>query len=189
MPTILELAELSKVVYESKSTIENYLLLGRQGKTITKKVNDKEEVLFETLGEWSLVKTEMSPSNTALAVSDFQGALFKKHNEYVFAFRGTESAQDLVTDGKLGIGMATGQFACAAAFMKMNPIPGAGRVTLCGHSLGGAIAQTIGNREKLRFATFNAPGVGVFSKNLDQMAISFCSPAAYLRIGMSLTSP
>ena len=47
------------------------------------------------------------------------------------------------------------------------------QVTVCGHSLGGAIAQTMGNRNRIPFVTFNAPGVAVVaSRNVDQMAVT-----------------
>jgi hypothetical protein len=43
-------------------------------------------------------------------------------------------------------------------------------VSVCGHSLGGAIAQIVGNRLRLPFVTFNAPGVGIISRNVGEVA-------------------
>lgn len=92
----------------------------------------------------------------------FQAAAYRSGGETVLAFRGTTaSAGDLAADLKLGVGMNTSHFGQAGDFIQDYLT--AGDLTLCGHSLGGAIAQTVGNRAKVKFATFNAPGVGVLN--------------------------
>lgn len=110
----------------------------------------------------------------------FQGAAFRRGNEVVFAFKGTSSAGDAVTDAKLGVGMNTHQYARAGEFVSRTPVEGA-RVSLTGHSLGGAIAQIIGNRHRLAFVTFNAPGVGLVSRNVGEVAATLGLGTAALR--------
>ena len=102
----------------------------------------------------------------------FQGAAFRKGNEVAFAFKGTSNARDLVADAKLAIGMNTAQYSGAETFVKSVLIPRGCQVVVTGHSLGGAIAQVVGNRQRLAFVTFNAPGVGVMSRNVGEMAAS-----------------
>jgi hypothetical protein len=97
---------------------------------------------------------------------NMQAAAFVKGRETVLAFRGTTaSASDVLADLKLGCGMNTNHFSAAEEFavkyLKTE------HLTLCGHSLGGAIAQIVGNRRMMKFATFNAPGVAVLaSRNI-----------------------
>ena len=95
----------------------------------------------------------------------FQAAAYTQGKETVIAFRGTAVAGDVGADLKLGVGMNTNHFSQAddfvADFLKTE------NLSLCGHSLGGAIAQIVGNRSSLKFATFNAPGVAVVaSRNI-----------------------
>ncbi len=117
----------------------------------------------------------------------FQGAAFVRGSHMIVAFKGTSSAADVVTDAKLGVGMNTVQYACAARFMGTLPVQGKD-VTLCGHSLGGAIAQIIGNRHRLPFITFNAPGVGLISRNLDEVAATVPLGTAALRTAGAVVS-
>lgn len=93
----------------------------------------------------------------------------------VIAFRGTNlssaaivgSVQDVVADLLLGTGQNSDYFSAAQEFCR--PYAGRADVVVCGHSLGGAIAQIIANRMGFRMATFNAPGVGVIaSRNFGQ---------------------
>lgn len=119
---------------------------------------------------------ENSPSSSGWTCSAFrpgggrwdqlQAAAFTKGSETVVAFRGTTaSADDVLADLKLGSGMNTSHFAAADEFI--SDYLKTDNVTVCGHSLGGAIAQIVGNRWELKFATFNAPGVAVFaSRNI-----------------------
>lgn len=104
-----------------------------------------------------------------LVLDTFQGAAFSSGNNIIVAFKGTNSPGDAATDLKLFVGMNTTQYAAAATFLNTVPMTGK-TVWLCGHSLGGAIAQIIGNRYRLPFATFNAPGVGLISRNVGEMA-------------------
>ncbi len=116
-----------------------------------------------------------------------QAAAFTKNGELVFAFKGTSQGMDVIADLKLGVGMNTSQFSEARQFVEATGFGSAGLVTVCGHSLGGAIAQVVGNRLRLRFATFNAPGVAVFSsRNLDQFATAMTTGTFALRVAGSV---
>lgn len=111
----------------------------------------------------------------------FQGAAFRRGAELVLACKGTSQAADIVTDLKLGVGMNTVQFAAAERFLAGVAMPAGASPVVTGHSLGGAIAQIVGNRHRLPFATFNAPGVGLISRNLDEMAVTGLAGTAALR--------
>ncbi len=112
----------------------------------------------------------------------FQGAAFTARDEVIVAFKGTNSAGDAVADAKLTVGMNTHQYAQAAAFLDTVPVSGK-KVSVCGHSLGGAIAQIIGNRHRLPFITFNAPGVGLISRNLGEVGLTLFGTAAIRTVG------
>jgi pimeloyl-ACP methyl ester carboxylesterase len=102
-----------------------------------------------------------------------QAGVYKSGSQSVVAFRGTNiswrvlgAAQDLVADLTLGLGANSAYYAAAETFVS-DALKGSGGVVLTGHSLGGAVAQVIGNRLDLPFATFNAPGVAVVaSRNI-----------------------
>lgn len=94
-----------------------------------------------------------------------QAAVFTRHQETVVAFKGTSQATDVVADLKIGLGMNTSMFSEAESFVSRHA--GADGVVVTGHSLGGAIAQTVGNRRRRPFVSFNAPGVALLaSQNL-----------------------
>ena len=106
----------------------------------------------------------------------------------VVVFRGTTaSAGDISADLKLGVGMNTSHFGQAMDFMEQYA-PGPD-VVVCGHSLGGAMAQVVANRRKLKFATFNAPGVAIVaSRNLDELAMTVATKTAFVRGAFSVVS-
>jgi hypothetical protein len=100
----------------------------------------------------------------------FQAAAYTKGGQTAIVFRGTNDTGDVVTDAALGLGMNSAYYEQAAAFVGRH----GGNLILCGHSLGGAIAQVVGNRMGLPIVTFNAPGVAVVaSRNM-----ATASPAA-----------
>jgi hypothetical protein len=100
-------------------------------------------------------------------LNGFQAATFVKGNITVLSFRGSAQAMDFVADAKLGTGMNSTYFSEGEAYARPymnNPF-----VYVCGHSLGGAIAQIVANRCGFRMVTFNAPGVAVVaSRNMAQ---------------------
>lgn len=99
--------------------------------------------------------------------SGLQAAVFSNGSATVAAFKGTTPSQvsDLVADLKLGVGMNSSYFSDAQAFVaKFANVEG---LVVTGHSLGGAVAQIVGNRLRIPFITFNAPGVALLaSRNL-----------------------
>ena len=102
--------------------------------------------------------------------------MYTRGERKIVSFRGTrpeqvqalESGQvgsDLIADLKLGLGINTSYFSEGEVFVARHAQ--SSHVALVGHSLGGAVAQTVGNRLRLPFVTFNAPGVAVFaSRNI-----------------------
>ncbi|MEM7685028.1 MAG: hypothetical protein AAF293_09380 [Pseudomonadota bacterium] len=135
--------------------------------------------------DWNYIdgwtRTAFKPAGSGLHDS-LQAAAYSKGGELVFAFKGTDNKRDVVTDIKLGTGMNTVQFSQAQDFVGKTNFGSAGLVTLCGHSLGGAIAQVVGNRERMRFVTFNAPGVAVLSsRRVKQRGIALLTGSQALR--------
>ncbi|SEA21965.1 hypothetical protein [Rubrimonas cliftonensis] len=127
------------------------------------------------------------PSGVGLTEA-FQGAAFQRGGELVFACKGTSGPRDVIADLKLGVGMNSSQFSDAAMFIEGVNRGSAASVVVCGHSLGGAIAQIVGNRLRLPFATFNAPGVAIMSRNVGQMATAAVTGTGYLRFAGMLAS-
>jgi len=98
-------------------------------------------------------------------LNGFQAATFTQAGVTVLVFRGTAQAMDVAADLKLGTGMNSTYFSDGEAYAAAVP-PG-DNVYVCGHSLGGAIAQVVANRGGYKMVTFNAPGVAVFaSRNI-----------------------
>jgi pimeloyl-ACP methyl ester carboxylesterase len=111
----------------------------------------------------------------------FQASAFQMEGRIIVAFRGTSVGGDVVSDAALGTGMNSAYFAQGEEF-----VAGVGRVgILCGHSLGGAIAQVVANRTGIPMVSFNAPGVAVLaSRNVGQAS----TIATGIRIGGMLAS-
>jgi len=129
-----------------------------------------------------------SPGTTQTGRYDFHAAVYTRNGETIVAFRGTTaSAGDAGADLKLGVGMNTSHFGQAMDFMDQYA-PGSD-VTVCGHSLGGAMAQVVGNRRELKFATFNAPGVAIVaSRNLGELGATALTGTAVVRGAFSVVS-
>lgn len=118
---------------------------------------------------------ENSPSVQGWACPDFraslgsglQAAVFTRGQKTVAAFKGTTPTQgsDLVADLKIGVGMNTSYFSEAEEFV--SRYANTENLVVTGHSLGGAIAQVVGNRRQIPFVSFNAPGVALMaSRNI-----------------------
>jgi pimeloyl-ACP methyl ester carboxylesterase len=137
------------------------------------------------LTDWHRVEGGFHQS-TAAFTGAFQGVALSKGAEVVIAFKGTATdgsttKRDVLADFMLGFGMNTSHYTRATEFVTSVLGRGFSRISLCGHSLGGAIAQVMGNRFRLPFVTFNAPGVALLSRNLDEVAQTFQTGTAKLR--------
>ena len=95
----------------------------------------------------------------------FDGAIYKRENDCVVAFKGTETAKgisqsikDLTADVRLMAGDLPKQAAPAASLLDFaQTIAGERTITICGHSLGGGLAQVVGYQSNVPFVAFNAP--------------------------------
>jgi pimeloyl-ACP methyl ester carboxylesterase len=129
------------------------------------------------------------PSHLAASSSwnGFQAATFNRDGVTVIVFRGTSQAMDIGADLRLGTGMNTSYFSDGEAYAAGASPPG-DNVYVCGHSLGGAIAQVVANRGGYKMVTFNASGVAVFaSRNARDIATSTPWMQA-IRMGGALVS-
>ena len=140
MPTLLDLARLSGAVYDTPPS---------------------------AVPGWHVGATRLAAAGGVW--EGLQAAYYAGAGGGVIAFRGTNlssaaiyaSLQDIDADLTLGTGQNSSYFSSAESFCA--PYAGRGVVVVCGHSLGGAIAQVVANRMGFRMATFNAPGVGSFA--------------------------
>ena len=103
----------------------------------------------------------------------------------VIVFRGTAQGMDVGADLRLGTGMNTSYFSDGEDYAASAARPGES-VYVCGHSLGGAIAQVVANRQGYKMVTFNAPGVAVFaSRNFNRSVTPWMQA---IRMGGALVS-
>ena len=96
----------------------------------------------------------------------FYADIYRKGNEYVLAFRGTESSdlEDLATDA----GQALGSTVLSSQYYKAKDIIVAMQkdcpkcsISITGHSLGGGLASVAGLASGLPTYTFNAAGINL----------------------------
>lgn len=95
----------------------------------------------------------------------FKGAIYTRENDCVVAYKGTETAKgkiqsikDLTADYRLMVGDLPKQVAPAAQLLEFAQSSQGGKtITICGHSLGGGLAQVVGYQANVPFITFNAP--------------------------------
>lgn len=112
----------------------------------------------------------------------FHAAAFEKGNEIIIAVRGTDPSgfnklvYNLFSDTSFATGDPTSslrsEVAQLVAFLAqvVKDHPGA-KITLAGHSLGGALAQIVGQAANLPVISFDAPGALLVVKQLaDQLA-------------------
>ena len=113
------------------------------------------------------------------------GEVFQNGNQIVVAFRGTELANlfNDLADGSWATNSSNAilqqYVADAANFLSQveTQFPADGyNITLTGHSLGGAIAQLLGNASGLPTVTFNAPGAALFASALSTQLAPILNP-------------
>lgn len=113
----------------------------------------------------------------------FQGGIWTNDREVVVGFCGTNSKQadkkwkDIKNDLQITARMLPNQW-LRAQMLARAAIAVAGNrvVSITGHSLGGGLAQVVGNEERVRFVTFNAPAMRrvIGKSNLsDTQAVNF----------------
>jgi putative lipase involved disintegration of autophagic bodies len=119
----------------------------------------------------------------------FQGAMFYNANEVVVAFSGTKggltTAPISQNSANVRIGLNAIPNMCGAAFDMVNwakSLFPTHRVSICGHSLGGGLAQVVGNWTGCPFISFNGPGM---KSHLKMSAFNVFKPQQMVR---SLTS-
>lgn len=93
--------------------------------------------------------------------SGLRTVVFTNRSIAVVAFRGTDAVSDLVEDAELSLGMNTAMYPVAQQIVAQ--VGANAPVLVTGHSLGGAVAQTVGKRMEVPFVTFNAPGVALLA--------------------------
>lgn len=98
--------------------------------------------------------------------SAFQGGIWSNADDVVVGICGTNPGKtgkfiaDLAADAKIGLRILPNQCTAARQLVKMAKQIAAGRrVFVCGHSLGGGLAQVVGVWEQVPFVTFNAPAM------------------------------
>lgn len=95
--------------------------------------------------------------------SGFYAALYKKGDNYVVAYRGTEGKfNDIAEDGLQGVGISSTQYDKSvrlAEAIKRNPNFNSNNTTITGHSLGGGLAAIGGGVTNFPTYTYNAAGV------------------------------
>ncbi len=95
------------------------------------------------------------------AASGFYGAIFSRKGESVVAYAGTNDLRgDIVADLSIAVGLLpTFQLAPALKLYRIAASQTRNRVTITGHSLGGALTQVIAYVNTTQGITFDAPGM------------------------------
>lgn len=112
---------------------------------------------------WEKIYTQKNTQN------GFYGEAYKKNNEIVIVYRGTDTnkislpdKQDfIIGDLPMWFGLNSGQYDDAKKmFDTINKKYGSKRIILTGHSLGGSLAQIVSADTGRKAVTFNAFGTG-----------------------------
>lgn len=90
----------------------------------------------------------------------FGGAVYKRGTTIVVAFAGTDDKKDLLgADLKMGLNrVPEHQLSMARELFKMAKSQGS-QLSVCGHSLGGALALLLGTEVGVEVVSFNAPRI------------------------------
>lgn len=135
------------------------------------------QISSATYGTATIVGDYTSVGPAGDPASGFFAEAFLDQDQIVIAFRGTELdnsytlLKNMLADASFGTGDPTPQLRAnvqaAANFLAhiRTTYPYA-NITLTGHSLGGAIAQLLGNASGYRTIAFNAPGAAALAPNL-----------------------
>ncbi len=108
--------------------------------------------------------------------SGFQGAIYECGDEWIVAYRGTESWEDVKADINIGLGNVPDQFVPAMQlFEQAQQVKGLSKIIVTGHSLGGGLAQLVSANKVALGVTFNPPGMAGMAKKLAGKGYSFHS--------------
>lgn len=98
----------------------------------------------------------------------FQGGIWHNDKDVVVGCCGTNPGQpgkflsDLSADARIGLHILPNQSTSARQMVKVaKEIARGRRVSVCGHSLGGGLAQVVAVWENIPFVTFNAPAMKI----------------------------
>lgn len=99
-------------------------------------------------------------------------AIYKKDNEIILVFRGTDDVLDYVTDAHFVVKRRPPSMKKAISiYQRIRSKNKSAKIYITGHSLGGAYAQVVTGKaieqgdENCYSITFNAPGLGYYFKN------------------------
>lgn len=118
---------------------------------------------------WQKIATQENPK------TGFYGEVYKRNNEIVIVYRGTDTNKYnlpeikdfLIGDTPMGFGLKSGQYNDAKKlYNNVNQKYGNKRIVLTGHSLGGSLAQIVSAETGRKAVTFNAYGTGDILLNM-----------------------
>lgn len=122
---------------------------------------------LSTLSNLAYTKTSFPPvygwtlsdEYSTLNSPGFSATTYRRGNEFVIAFRGTDSISDIGADASFVFRQWSTQFEKAAQLINQirDEVEGA-KIQVTGHSLGGGIAQIMAKMFNLSGASFDAPG-------------------------------
>ncbi|MBM3546260.1 MAG: hypothetical protein FJX54_04870 [Alphaproteobacteria bacterium] len=122
----------------------------------------------------------------------FQGGIWYSDKDVVVGCCGTNPKQkgkllsDLSADARIGLRILPNQTSSARQMVRAAKQVAAGRrVSVCGHSLGGGLAQAVGVWEEVPFCTFNAPAMKHVMKAAN---FNFLKPMMMVRTWFSKSS-
>ena len=153
MTTLLDLARISSHIYHSNPGD-------------AEAIKAKQGAPFKRLADAAIMAHS----------SGFQGAIYECGDEWIVAYRGTESWEDIKADLNIGVGNVPDQFVPAMElFEKAQQVKSLSKIIVTGHSLGGGLAQLVSANKVALGVTFNAPGMAAMSKKLASKGYSFHS--------------
>ncbi len=148
-------------------------------------VNPNETPKFSEFGEWEFlfgydhnkIREELGENSCILKEKDsgFQASAFKKGNNIIIAYRGSDDMEDkqhmesdwIETNLRLGFNRMPDALICTAwMYDKVKEASKGAEIHITGHSMGGALAQfaTIYSEGKHKMVTWSALGIGEPSK-------------------------
>ncbi len=127
-------------------------------------------------------------------VEGFKGAIYIRGGDCVVAFKGTETEKgmrqglmDVAADIRLAVGQLPKQVTPATQLLAFAQAKfGTKTISICGHSLGGGLAQVVGYQAKVPFVTFNAPPMAT---NVDESWAKTARRLVWYMPGGSLAFP